>query len=162
MRRLPIVLETTVFLALALTACAPVAVPEPTATAPMVTATVAAATVTPTPAPAATLPPSPAANGGTDPLPADGLPSAQATVVALAAADLAERTGAAETEIELVLIAADDLPAGDLGCRSKGTPAGVQPGFVTGWVIRLRAAGAEYEYHAHGGQVAYCGAIAAL
>ena len=114
------------------------------------------------PAPAATLPPSPAANGGTDPLPADGLPSAQATVVALAAADLAERTGAAETEIELVLIAADDLPAGDLGCRSKGTPAGVQPGFVTGWVIRLRAAGAEYEYHAHGGQVAYCGAIAAL
>jgi len=81
--------------------------------------------------------------------------------VARAIADLAERLGVEPTMVKVVLVAYDDFPAQDLGCPSPDKSTGLErpilPAFVTGQLIRLRVAEVEYEYHAHGAQIAFCG-----
>jgi hypothetical protein len=135
--------------------CAPPSPVTPrstSATAPVPTATgLGRPTATLTAQPAFTQTPALA------PLDGAGLPPAQASIVAAAVADLADRTGADAASIELTNLVADDLPAVNLGCPTKATSAAVQPAFVTGWIITLQVAGAVYEYRAHGGQLVYCG-----
>jgi len=79
--------------------------------------------------------------------------------VARAITDLAERLEVEPMTVEVIQVTNDEFPAQDLGCPSsksaKESP--VLPAFVIGQVIRLRVANAEYEYHAHGGQIAFCG-----
>jgi len=78
--------------------------------------------------------------------------------VARAVSDLARRLGVEPSSVEVLAAVDDELPAQDLGCPSspqKEQP--VRPALVMGKVIRLRAAGLEYEYRAHGGRMAFCG-----
>jgi hypothetical protein len=78
-------------------------------------------------------------------------------VVEVAIQDLAGKLGIDPVEIELVSVDVDELPAKTLGCSSKNQPgAPVVPAFVSGKIIRLRAGGELYEYHASGRQVVYC------
>ncbi len=72
-------------------------------------------------------------------------------------ADLAARLEIKPEAIEIISVTNDQFAAQDLGCPSapvKGGP--VLPAFVMGQVIRLRANDTVYEYHAHGGELAFC------
>lgn len=155
MRRIHALIGAALALSLA-AACTPPPAFSPMPPTPNASAPVASLIPSPstTPSPAPPLATSTSSAGGP---PEAGLPPGQAGVVAAAAADLAERAGVAVDDIELLTLIADDLPATDLGCPRKGAPDPVQPAFVTGWIIHLRAAADTYEYRAHGSLVVYCG-----
>lgn len=81
-------------------------------------------------------------------------------VVQVTIQDLAGKLAIDPAEIELVSVDVDELPAKTLGCSSKNQPgAPVVPAFVSGKIIRLRAGGELYEYHASGRQVVYCSGV---
>ena len=78
--------------------------------------------------------------------------------VAQAVDDLAQRIGVDAASIEVLSVEADDLPALGLGCVSGGQKDQPElPAFVMGKIIVLKAGEAQYEYHTHGGVLAYCG-----
>jgi hypothetical protein len=81
-------------------------------------------------------------------------------VVEVAIQDLAGKLGIDPAEIELVSVDVEELPAKTLGCSPKNQPgAPVVPAFVSGKIIRLRAGGELYEYHASGRLVVYCSGL---
>jgi hypothetical protein len=81
-------------------------------------------------------------------------------VVDVAVGDLADKLGLDPSQIEVVSVDTDQLPAKTLGCSTKDQPgAPVLPAFVSGKIIRLRAGDEIYEYHATGLQVVYCSPI---
>lgn len=81
-------------------------------------------------------------------------------VVQVAIQDLAGKLAIDPAEIELVSVDVDELPAKTLGCSLKFQPgAPVVPAFISGKIIRLRAGGEMYEYHASGRQVVYCSGV---
>ena len=102
-------------------------------------------------------PPTASAATPTDLPPTPVLLDGQAAAIANAMADLAARLDIPAESVKFIRLFADDLPAQDLGCSTKATPAVVQPSFVTGWVIYLGAGDAQYEYRAHASQMVYCG-----
>jgi len=84
-------------------------------------------------------------------------------VVEVAVEDLAGRLGLDPSEIEVVSVDSDELPAKTLGCSTKNQPgAPVLPAFVSGKIIRLRAGEQIYEYHASGLQVVYCSGLLSI
>ena len=70
----------------------------------------------------------------------------QASAVERAKADLAERAGAAENEIEIVSVTETDFPDMSLGAAVEDEMSAQM--ISTGWTINLRAAGEDYEYRA--------------
>ena len=111
--------------------------------------------------------------------PPEPVPSRQATSQDLlhsdtaqnAQADLARRLGVNINEIQVVSIDTQELPIQDLGCQvltptpargevlQGGSPQPVVPGIVMGQVIRLKAGGKFFEYHAFGIRIIYCGSL---
>jgi hypothetical protein len=78
----------------------------------------------------------------------------------VAVADLATRLVLDRTAIHVLEVTRQEFPLPDLGCPSadgKGKES-VLPAIVLGQLIRLRAKDADYEYHAWGQDVRFCGA----
>ncbi len=70
----------------------------------------------------------------------------QQSAVERAKADLAERTGVAENEIETVSVEETDFPDMSLGAAVADEMSAQM--ISTGWKINLRAGGEDYEYRA--------------
>lgn len=70
----------------------------------------------------------------------------QQSAVERAKADLAERAGVTEDEIEMVSVTETDFPNMSLGAAVKDEMSAQM--ISTGWTINLRAGGKDYEYRA--------------
>jgi hypothetical protein len=82
------------------------------------------------------------------PAPVEAVP---VEVIERAAADLAQRSGLAKSDIRLVLARAVDWPDGSLGCPPEPGMAYVQV-ITPGYLVILDAGGQTYEYHLDRGQ----------
>ena len=71
--------------------------------------------------------------------------------VGRARADLAERLGLPETEVEEAEVSEDDFPNTALGAPLRGEMSGMM--ITAGWRIRLSARGESYEYRADRNQL---------
>jgi len=74
--------------------------------------------------------------------------------------DLAKRLGIPIEEVTVVSVVEDEFPASDLGCPCPKCPERPIPAFVMGQRIILAAQGKNYEYHARGSMVVFCGQTA--
>jgi len=75
----------------------------------------------------------------------------------VAIADLAARLDLDRASIQMIEVSRQEFPLPDLGCPSPKDKESVLPAVVFGQLIRLRAADVEYEYHARGQDVRFCG-----
>jgi len=83
----------------------------------------------------------------------------QPALIEQAMADLATRLDVPVAQIEVIEVLQDEFPLANLGCpQSLKKEDPTIPALVTALVIRLRALDADYEYHAHGRRVVFCGA----
>ena len=73
--------------------------------------------------------------------------------------DLARRLGIPVGEVTVVSVVGDEFPASNLGCPCPKCPELPIPAIVTGQRITLAAQGKNYEYHARGGMVVFCGEL---
>lgn len=94
---------------------------------------------------------------GTRWIPSTALPNPREAQIAID--DLAGRLDVAQEMIELISSSGDDFPASDLGCPNPKSPTRPVDALVTGQRVILSSGGVRYEYHVHGGRVAYCGTI---
>ncbi|MBN1314477.1 MAG: hypothetical protein JXA42_03380 [Anaerolineales bacterium] len=79
--------------------------------------------------------------------------------VELAIVDLAERLEKAPDSIEVLTIAPDEFPGGDMGCPNPKEPASNSPSIVTGYRVILKNEGESYEYHTRRDHIAFCGKL---
>jgi hypothetical protein len=77
--------------------------------------------------------------------------------IAAAREDVARRLRISATEVTIVSVAEDLFPASNLGCPCPKCPEPPIPAFVTGQRIVLAALDKNYEYHARGIRVVFCG-----
>ena len=73
--------------------------------------------------------------------------------------DLASRLGIPVGEVTVVSVVGDEFPASNLGCPCPKCPERPIPAIVTGQRITLAAQGKNYEYHARGNMVVFCGEL---
>jgi len=73
--------------------------------------------------------------------------------------DLASRLGIPVGEVTVVSVVGDEFPASNLGCPCPKCPEIPIPAIVTGQRITLAAQGKNYEYHARGSMVVFCGEL---
>jgi len=73
--------------------------------------------------------------------------------------DLARRLGIPVGEVTVVSVVGDEFPASNLGCPCPKCPELPIPAIVTGQRITLAAQGKNYEYHAGGGMMVFCGEL---
>ncbi|MGA9349783.1 MAG: hypothetical protein WBW48_13395 [Anaerolineae bacterium] len=78
--------------------------------------------------------------------------------IASAREDLAKRLGIPVEEVTVVSVVGDEFPASNLGCPCPKCPERPIPAIVTGQRITMAAQGKNYEYHARGNMVVFCGA----